>query len=263
MLHNVGNVLNSINVTATLICEKVSNSEVPNLKKVVDIIKENSDDLGTFLTQDQRGRHIPAFLAEVSKALVEEQTDIIDKLRSLTENVEHIKETVKTQQSYARVSGVEITTSLFELVENAIQINSAAIGRHGIHLVRDFTDLAPVSIDKQKVLQILVNLISNSKYAMVQNEMDNKNLIIRIYEHSPDRVRIEVADNGVGITQENMTKIFTHGFTTKRDGHGFGLHSSALAASELGGSLTAHSDGEGKGATFTLELPFKPVKVLQ
>lgn len=263
VLHNVGNVLNSINVTATLIREKVTNSEVANLKKVTDIIKENIDDLGTFLAQDQRGRHIPAFLAEVSKALVEEQTSIIDKLRSLTENVEHIKETVKMQQSYAKVSGVEVTTSLTDLVDNAIQINAAAIGRHGIHLVRDFADLGPVSIDKQKLLQILVNLISNAKYAMVKNKRDNKNLFIRIYEHGPDRARIEVADNGTGIMQENMTKIFTHGFTTKRDGHGFGLHSSALAARELGGSLTAHSDGEGKGATFTLELPFKPAKVLQ
>jgi len=263
VLHNVGNVLNSVNVAATLIQEKVSKSEVRNLQKVTEIIKDNSDNLGTFFTQDKRGMHIPAFLTEVSKALVEEQADTIDKLHSLAENIEHIKEIVKMQQSYAKVAGIEITTSLADLVDNAIQINTAAIDRHGINLVRDFDDLPPVSIDKQKVLQILVNLISNAKYAMVKNEADDKNMVIRIHKHDRDKIRIEVTDSGVGIPKENLTKMFTHGFTTKKDGHGFGLHSGALAAGELGGSLTAHSDGEGKGATFTLELPFNPVKVAQ
>jgi two-component system NtrC family sensor kinase len=155
-----------------------------------------------------------------------------------------------------------VSTSLAEIVENAIQINTAAMERHGIRLVCDFDDLDPVIIDKQKILQILVNLISNAKYAMVKNEKNHKNLIIRTYEHDQDKIRIDVTDNGTGIPKKNLTKIFTHGFTTKKDGHGFGLHSSALAAMELGGSLTAHSNGEGKGATFTLELPFKPAKVL-
>ena len=263
VLHNVGNVLNSVNVATTLIQEKISKSEVGNLQKVTEIIKDNSDNLGTFFAQDKRGMHIPAFLTEVSKTLVDEQADTIDKLGSLAENIKHIKEIVKMQQSYAKVADVEIITSLADLVDNAIQINSAAIDRHGINLVRDFDDLPPVSIDKQRVLQILVNLISNAKYAMVKNEADDKNLIIRIYEHDRDKVRMEVTDNGIGIPKANLTKMFTHGFTTKKNGHGFGLHSGALAAGELRGSLTAHSDGEGKGATFTLELPFKPAKIAQ
>jgi signal transduction histidine kinase len=263
VLHNVGNVLNSINVAATLIREKVSNSEISNLQKVADIITEHADDIGTFLTEDQQGKHIPAFLIEVSKALVDEQADNIDKLRSLAENVEHIKEIVKMQQSYAKISGVEVSASLAELIENAIQINTAALERHGIRLICDFDDIGSVNIDKQKVLQILVNLINNAKYAMARNDERNRILTVRIYKDNTDKVRIDVTDNGVGIPQENLTKIFTHGFTTKKDGHGFGLHSGALAAKELGGSLTVQSDGPGHGSTFTLELPFKPVKVTQ
>jgi signal transduction histidine kinase len=263
VLHNVGNILNSINVAATLIREKVSNSEVAGLKKVTDIIKEHVADIGTFLTEDEQGRHIPAYLTEVSKALIDEQADTVEKLQYLAENVEHIKETVKTQQSYARVSGMEVSTSLVEVVENAVQINGAAIDRHGIQLVRDFAGVAPIIIDKQKVLQILVNLVSNAKYAMSKVEKAKRSLSIRIYKHGADRVRIEVADCGVGISEDNMKKIFTHGFTTRKEGHGFGLHSGALTAEQLKGSLTAHSDGEGKGATFTLELPFEPAKVTQ
>jgi signal transduction histidine kinase len=62
----------------------------------------------------------------------------------------------------------------------------------------------------------------------------------------------------VGIPAENLTRIFNHGFTTRKDRHGFGLHSGALAAAQLGGSLTVRSDGLGRGAAFILELPLMP-----
>jgi PAS domain S-box-containing protein len=262
VLHNVGNVLNSINVSTTVIREKVTRSELANLEKVASIINEHIDDLGTFLTEDPQGKHIPVYLTEVSKCLQGEQTYIIDKLKILTENVQHIKDIVSTQQSYAKVSGVEVPTSLSKLAEDAIQINSAGLERHGTRLIREFEELGDVEIDKQKVLQILVNLVSNAKYALSGSDKEEKLLTIRIYKHSEERFRVEVADNGVGISEDNLAKIFSHGFTTKEHGHGFGLHSCALAAEEIGGSLTVHSDGVGKGATFTLELPFKPVGVV-
>jgi PAS domain S-box-containing protein len=263
VLHNVGNVLNSINVSTTVIREKITNSEVANLEKVASIINEHTDDLGTFLTEDPQGKHIPVYLTEVSKCLQSEQTDIISKLWGLAENVQHIKDIVSMQQSYAKVSGVEVQTSLSKLAEDAIRINSAGLERHGTRLIRKFEDLGDVEIDKQKALQILVNLISNAKYALSDSNKEEKSLTIRIYKHCEDRFRIEVADNGVGISEDNLTRIFSHGFTTKKGGHGFGLHSSALASKEMGGSLTVHSDGVGKGATFTLELPFKPVEVMK
>lgn len=260
VLHNVGNVLNSINVSTTLIHEKISKSEISNLKKVTDIVKAHTEDLATFLSEDPQGRHIPTYLSEVSKLLAEEQSDTIEKLRSLAKNVEHIKEIVKMQQSYAKASGVEVAISFTELVENSIQINGAGLKRHGIQLTRDFTDLGTISIDKQRVLQILVNLISNAKYAMEDNDGVEKLLTIRFYKDGADTVRVEVTDNGVGIPEENLTRIFNRGFTTKARGHGFGLHSAALAAKEIGGSLGAHSDGVGRGAMFTLEFPFKPME---
>jgi len=263
VLHNVGNVLNSINVSTTVIREKVTSSELANLEKVASIINEHTDDLGTFLTEDPQGKHIPVYLTEVSKCLTDEQTDIIDKLKVLTDNVQHIKDIIGMQQSYAKVSGVEVPTSLSKLAEDAIQINSAGLERHGTRLIREFEDLGDVEIDKQKVLQILVNLVSNAKYALSGCDKEEKLLTIRIYKHSEERFRIEVADNGVGISEDNLAKIFSHGFTTKKNGHGFGLHSSALAAEEIGGSLTVHSDGMEQGATFTLELPFKPVEVIK
>lgn len=263
VLHNVGNVLNSINVSTTLVVEKVTNSELANLEKLASIVNDHIDDLGTFLTEHPQGKHIPVYLKEVSKHLIDEQADIVSKLRVLAENVEHVKEIISSQQSYAKISGVEIRASIAKLVEDAIQINRAGLERHGTQLIREFEELPDVQIDKQKLLQILVNLISNAKYAMSNNDKEEKLLTIRLYKHGEDCFRIEVADNGIGIPEDNLTRIFSHGFTTKRNGHGFGLHSSALASKEIGGSLTVHSDGVGRGAMFTLELPFKPAEVIK
>ncbi|MBN2588402.1 MAG: HAMP domain-containing protein [Sedimentisphaerales bacterium] len=261
VLHNVGNVLNSINVTTTLITKQVVNSEISNLEKLAELVNNNMGDIGKFLTEDSKGKHVPVYLTEVSKCLTNEKAEIIDKLRILAKNVEHIKEIVSTQQSYAKISAVEVQTNVPQLIEDAIYINSAALERHKTTLTRHLEALPDIQTNKQKILQIIVNLINNAKYAVSGNGKEDKEIIIKLYQHGNDWFRIEVLDNGVGISKENLTKIFNHGFTTKTNGHGFGLHSGALAAKEMGGSLTAHSDGLGKGAKFIIELPFKPVRV--
>ncbi len=258
ILHNVGNVLNNINVATTLIAEKVSNSKVPNLKRVTDMIGEHMEEIGAFLTQDPQGRHIPKYLTKVTKLLAGEEAAIAEKIQVLAGNVQHIKEIINMQQSYARVCGVEVSTTIDEVIQDAIQINQSGLERNGIEVIRKYAELGNVSVDKQRVLQILVNLIGNAKYALSESGKGEKLLTTKFYKHGEDLLGIEVIDNGVGISKENQTKIFRHGFTTKKDGHGFGLHSGALAATEMGGSLTVHSDGPGHRATFTLELPFKP-----
>ena len=255
VLHNVGNVLNSINVSTSLIQEKVLNSKSSSLLKVTEMLTEHANDMKTFITEDQQGKHIPVFIIEAAKLIADEQAYVIDKLKLLTDSVEHIKQIINTQQAYARAGGVEVLTDIKDVINNAIEINSAGLKRHGIKIKLELDELPDVHIDRHRVLQILVNLLSNGKYALSKCQNQEKLLTIRCYKHGKNRVRIEVIDNGVGIPRENLTKIFRHGFTTKQNGHGFGLHSSALAAKEIKGSLTAQSDGPGHGATFTLELP--------
>ncbi|MFY0573228.1 ATP-binding protein [Cystobacter fuscus] len=111
--------------------------------------------------------------------------------------------------------------------------------------------------DKHKVLMILVNLISNARYAMESVPQGHRLLVLTLDTLVEGRLRVAVTDNGVGIAEDMLTCIFQHGFTTREGGHGFGLHASALAAQELGGSLVAQSEGPGRGATFILELPYQ------
>lgn len=226
------------------------------------MIEAHSEDLGKFLNEDTQGKHVPAYLVKVAKLLTEEQAEVTDKLESLVVNVNHIKEIVNMQQSYSKVSGVEVSTSLAELIDNSIYVNSSSFNRHGIQLVCEYPDLPEVTIDKQRVLQILVNLIANAKYSLIHSGKKEKLLSVGYYQHGDGLLRIEVADNGIGIPQGNLTKIFSHGFTTKKDGNGFGLHSAALAANEMGGSLSVHSDGAGEGAIFRFEFPFVPSEIM-
>lgn len=260
VLHNVGNVLNSINITTTRMIDLVVRSKVSSLARVVALIDEHRDDLGTFLTADERGRRIPAFLTEASRRLGAEQSQLAEMLDGLGKNVQHVKDTITMQQSYAKVSGMEEQVIMSEVIEDAIQINNAGLKRHKVRLVREYGEVAPLEVNKQKVLQILVNLLNNGKYALSHSKQEDKVLTVRLQSEGDEAVRIDVIDNGVGIAPENLNRIFRHGFTTKKDGHGFGLHSGALAAREMGGTLSVHSDGVDTGATFTLVLPMKRIK---
>jgi C4-dicarboxylate-specific signal transduction histidine kinase len=146
------------------------------------------------------------------------------------------------------------------LVEDALRINASGLTRHQVKVVRELAPLPPVLTDKHKALMILVNVISNAQYAMDGVPPGERLLTVRLAHTEDHRIRIELRDNGMGIAPEMLTRIFQFGFTTREEGHGFGLHASALAAQELGGSLTAHSEGSGRGATFTLEIPYVPAQ---
>lgn len=254
VLHNVGNVLNSVNVSATLVADSARKSKVRSLGRVVSLLDHHAVDLGTFLTSDPQGRNLPNYLRELNERLVREQADVLAEVESLRQNIDHIKDIVSMQQDYARVSGVAEVILVTDLVEDSLRMNSAALARHGVTVEREYQEVPPICIDKHKALQILVNIIRNAKYACDEAGRPDKRVAVRV-ARGAGRIRITVADNGVGIPPENLTRIFNHGFTTRKDGHGFGLHSGALAARELGGSLSVCSDGVGHGATFILELP--------
>jgi C4-dicarboxylate-specific signal transduction histidine kinase len=170
--------------------------------------------------------------------------------------VEHIKDIVTTQQGFGKVSGISEKFKLTDLVEDALSMNSSGLARNDFQVIKGFEEVPPIMAHKRKVLQILVNLVRNATEAYEGSGCKEKRLTIRVSQDT-DHFRIAVADNGSGIAPENLTRIFAHGFTTKKDGHGFGLHSGALAAKEMGGTLNVQSDGLGLGATFTLELPMK------
>jgi hypothetical protein len=255
VLHNVGNVLNSVNISTTVIREKLQQSRLSHLGRAIGALQAQEASLAAFLSSDPKGRQLPQFLGRLTDHLLEENKVLLQETEALEKNVQHIKQIVAMQQSFARVFGVTENLEAERLMEEALQLNLAALDRHGIKLVRRYSPVPPVLVDRHKVLQILINLLRNAKQACRDAEPADKQITLTIASTDQGRVRLTVTDNGAGITREDLTKIFRHGFTTKKDGHGFGLHSGALAAQEMKGHLSVHSDGPGTGATFTLELP--------
>jgi C4-dicarboxylate-specific signal transduction histidine kinase len=260
VLHNVGNVLNSVNVSITLIQEQLERSEISSLGKVAGLLESHANQVATYLAEDPKGKLLPSFIIQLSKQLEEEHRLLTKEHGELVRNLDHIKEIVTMQQSYATVSGVLEKVALPSLVDDALRFHAGALERHGVKVERQYDQVPPVNIDKHKALQILVNLVHNAKYALDEARVKDKKLIISIAPQGAYRVKVTVGDNGVGIAPENLNRIFSHGFTTRKGGHGFGLHSGANAAREMGGFLSTASDGVGRGAVFTLELPVIPEK---
>jgi len=262
VLHNVGNVLNSVNVASTCLADSLRKSKTGNLSKVVALLREHETDLGPFLTTNQQGKQIPAYLSQLAEHLGGEQVAALHELAELQKNIEHIRDIVTMQQSFAKVSGMVEMLSATDLVEDALRMNASGLARHDIQVVKEFGEVPLIAVEKHKLLQILVNLVRNAMQACDDSGRSENKLTVRTTRLN-GHVRIEVSDNGVGISPENLSRIFSHGFTTKKDGHGFGLHNSALGAKEMGGSLSVQSGGFGQGATFTLELPCPTQDVLK
>lgn len=258
VLHNVGNVLNSLNVSSNLVTETVQRSNVDGLVKLAALVNEHASDLGEFLTRDPKGKLVPGYLASLAEHSMKERAALLQEVASMQKNIDHIKEIVAMQQGHATAAGVIETLEAAELFEDALRMNGADLVRGDVRIVREFASVPALSVEKGKVLQILVNLIRNAKHAcddLQKRETREKIITLRLEAAADEKVWLIVHDNGIGIPPENLTRIFVHGFTTRAYGHGFGLHSSALAAKEMRGALTASSAGLGHGATFILELP--------
>lgn len=255
-LHNVGNVLSSVNVALGLAGERVRALSPARLGAVAELLRQHEGRLPE-LFAEERGRLVPEYLERLTAELRSHWQEALQELELLRSHIEHIHGIVRMQQSFAGSSQLLERVSPAELIESALQLGLPSLERHQIEVRRELPPLEPVLTDRHKVQQILVNLISNAKHALTAMPMGQRVLTVRLSQPAAERWRVEVVDTGVGIAAENLSRIFQHGFTTRKDGHGFGLHASALTAAEMGGELLARSEGPGKGATFALTLPVR------
>ncbi len=257
ILHNVGNILNSVNVSAGMIDESLQRLRIDKFVKASELLGEYENQLNGALAQDPRGRALPGYLRQLSANMKQNEQVLRTEVKSLVKQVDHVKAVVAWQQDHARSSGFYEKLDAAELMEDALRINHAGFQREGITVVKEFLDLPPLVTDRHKVLQILINVLRNARQAMAGTNAE-KRVTLRIQPVGDGMVRFEVSDSGQGISPENLERIFSLGFTTKPEGHGFGLHSAATSAQEMGGRLFAQSAGPGCGATFILELPTAP-----
>jgi len=255
VLHNVGNVLNSINVSIGIIADLTRRSMVGDVGRISQLFHQHREDLGNYFSTNPKGKQIPAYLEKLSGQLMEEQQVAIAELDRLRENAQHAQQCVAAQQGIAKLSGITEPISVTELLEEALAVNHEQLETSKIDVSREFQEIPQLIVDKHQVLEIMVDVIRNACQAMAS--VSDKQLIVRanLIPGPPDSVCLEVQDSGVGIASEDRIKIFGQGHNTKDGGRGMSLHSGALMAKNLGGTLRAHSMGVGHGATFSLELP--------
>jgi signal transduction histidine kinase len=254
VLHSVGNVLTSTQVNLELMQQSVDGLRVSQLKKAAALLTEHSGSLADFLSQDPRGAHLPEYLTVLADEQMRSQTRLAEDLDVMGRHIAHIRSIIQVQQTYAKATLMSEECELAQIIDGALRIEMAALQRHGVSVKVELSPVPRVKVDRHKVLQILTHLISNAKQAMDRVPEGQRELFVRLGLEGT-QARIQVVDTGVGIAPEARARLFVHGFTTRKDGRGFGLHSSALAAQLLGGRLLLESAGLGKGATATLELP--------
>ncbi len=260
VLHNVGNVLNSVNVSSNLIVDRVKNSRVSDLLRVTELIHENRARLPEFFATDSRGEILPELLNAIARQLVVEHGGLLEEIAQIHDRIGHIKDIVSVQQDRARIGGFVEPSDLVRLVENALKFNEQLLHRARVQVIRDYDNaLARTLLDGHLVLQILVTLIRNAIEAIEGAAPAEPRITVAVrLAGTGTTLSVSVADNGIGVAAENRERIFGHGYTTKRHGHGFGLHSGAIAAATMGGRLTVESAGLGHGSTFILEIPIDP-----
>lgn len=259
VLHNIGNILNSVNISTEEIGE-ILKATVPNVQGLVrvnELLQEHKKHLGHYLGQDERGSLIPSYLATLGETLQDEMEAFEEEIHSLVDKVSVMRDVISTQQNYAKSSHYADNVDIKAMVEDALKLHYGTLRQQGVEVFRKYQDEPVGNVPKVKLIHVLTNLIKNAQEAMIDNPRHSKpqTLELHIERLDGNQVEIRVMDNGCGIKNENRDKIFNHGFTTKPQGHGFGLHTCANFMTEMGGSLTASSPGEEQGAIFVLRFP--------
>lgn len=253
-LHNVGNILTSVKTSTQILNEIAIKPQFKNLVEANGLLRNNMDDLDTFFSESGKGKKLMQYYLMLEDGFIEENEKTIQHIKRLAEKIDVIADVISAQQSYAGEGGLLEEYRLDAIIEDSLTMLVGTLDRHHIEIVKEFEDIGTVPVQKVKLVHILINLFNNAKDAMVDMPDDERRIIIKL-EKVDSHAYIKVKDTGHGIKASDLEKIFSHGYTTKDKGHGFGLHSSANYMVEMGGRLRAESEGDGKGATFILDFP--------
>lgn len=255
VLHNVGNVLNSLGVATSTAQSRLRASPIERVTRVAELFEAQQEDLFRFLSSDPRGRQMPAYLRALGAQLARDAVALEQELQTLDGNLRYLREIVRAQQGFARADDAEESVDVRELIDTALILQGRDL--KGVEIVREIDELPLVRTDRHRLLQIVVNFIANARDAVSSTGAGARRITLRAVTCADSQLEISVEDTGVGIPAHLLGRVWEFGFTTKTNGHGFGLHSAALTAQAMGGSVSAHSDGPGRGARFGVRIPIR------
>jgi DNA-binding LacI/PurR family transcriptional regulator/signal transduction histidine kinase len=255
-LHNVGNLLNSVTISAESAAELLDRSSLGGLHKANELLHGQEGDLAGFFGNDPRAQLLPGYYARIAASLDEEHGRVRASLGELLERTGLIRETIRSLQEYAH-NGLDMLlreeADLAAVLDLALEVHAQPLAHDGVQVHREYDREAPrLVLPRAKIVHVLVNLVKNAVDALAQVRPEDRRLTVQV-RRAGERVRVRIQDSGEGIPPENLGRLFNYGFTTKPGGHGFGLHTCANYVRQMGGTITGESDGPGRGATFTVE----------
>lgn len=255
VLHNVGNTVNSANCSIEMLEDRFEKSKLSGLARATTLLQEQAPRATEFFGQDPRGPKLISYLITLNDSLQQERTDNQAEVTRLRETIRHIRDAIAAQQTFAGRSDFRQDVELAGLIETVMGMNQELVRSTETKVTIDLPPLPELQLNKSKMTQVLVNLVRNAIQAMQDVPSDRRHLKIVASCVEDSGIEIEIADTGTGFSDELKSRLFTHGFTTKPEGNGFGLHYCANAIRESGGNVSAHSGGPGQGASFRIRLP--------
>ncbi len=257
-LHNVGNLLNSVSVSAEEIRSAAADAASSGFARASALLAEHAADLPGFFAHDPRSALLPDYFAKTSAVLSQELERVQAEATELLDRTSLIRESIRSLQDHARAGQDQLLRERFDLADlvlAALEIQRPHLERHSVSVRQELGELPAVVAPRSKLVHVLVNLVKNAVEAMAATPEGGRCLSLRAACEPDGGIRLEVSDTGEGIAPENLPRVFTYGFTTKKDGHGFGLHTCANYMKQMGGAIEVRSEGRGAGTTFTLRLP--------
>ncbi len=253
-LHNIGNILSSVKTSTQFIRNNYKSEFFDKFKKANTLLRENKDNIEDFILHNPKSKKLIQYYLKLEEGIDEDTGIIKEHIDRLSDKVEAIADVIAAQQSYAGAASLTENFNLSDIIEDALTMQQESLSEYNISIEKEFNDIQEVPVQKTKLIHLLVNLINNAKDAMTKISPEKRKLTIMLSSEN-ENVNIKIKDTGIGISSENLQKIFSHGYTTKKDGHGFGLHSCANYMTEMNGRMWAESEGEDKGATFVMAFP--------
>ncbi|MDI6401690.1 two-component regulator propeller domain-containing protein [Balneolaceae bacterium ANBcel3] len=254
VLHDVGNILNSVNVSTSIICQTINNSHLKNLRKANELLKNNLDSLENFILKNPKGKTLMEYYVKLDQPLTREYEQLKTQNERLSDKIDLIIDVIAAQQNFSVAGKIKESYALHNVIDDTLKITANSVIPNSIKVKKIFKETEPVLIEKTKIIHVIVNLLKNAAESIDLQQPAHREITLRTWQDERS-VYLSVSDTGTGFNKETGKKLFKHGFTNKPHGHGFGLHGCANYMKEMNGSIRAESEGPGKGATFSLSLP--------
>lgn len=255
VLHHVGNSVNSAHCSIDVLEEALRDSKIDGLDLAVAMLSEHAPHAGEFFEHDPRGPKLVEYFVDLNKSLQREHNEFAAELDRLDDTVRQIREAIAVQQVFAGRTDFRQEVDLRELLDDVIKNHAELLESNRVRLELEVPSETELMLNRNKLRQILSHLVRNAITAMEGVPNDARRLRITSRLVDDQGLELEVCDTGIGFNDEVRGKLFTYGFTTTQGGSGLGLHYCANAIRESGGSISAQSDGAGKGAMFRVRIP--------